>query len=271
LQHLVGCNGIVGLNGLIGFVGLICHNSLIGLIGLIGLVGLVGLVSLVGFDLNGFNNPNGIIGLVGFGLIGCIGFIVGIIGLIMLVKLVGLIGLFDCIGEPAFDLNFNNRSVVGKLNFLAQTAHPDIMYATHQTAKYSSDPRTSHGEAVLYLIRYLKKTRDLGLLFKPDCNRDFKFYCDADFSGLWNKALVHVDPSTTKSQSRWIIFYAGCPVSWASKPQSQVELSTTKAEYIAISQALKDIIPIMGLLQEMREQDFKVLSLHRVLCVLQGF
>jgi len=109
------------------------------------------------------------------------------------------------------------------------------------------------------LIRYLKKTRDLGLLFKPDRNKDFEFYCDADFSGLWNKALAPVDPSTSKSQSGWLIFYAGCPISRASKLQSQVALSTTKAEYIAMSQALEDIIPIMGLLQEVREQDFKVL------------
>ncbi len=111
-------------------------------IGLNGLDDFDGIIGLAGFGLNCLNDFNGIIGLVGFGLIGCIGFIVGIIGLIMLVKLVCLVGLFDCIGEPAFDLNFNNQSVVGKLNFLA-----------HQTAKYSSDPRTSHGEAVLYLIR----------------------------------------------------------------------------------------------------------------------
>ena len=55
-------------------------------------------------------------------------------------------------------------------------------------------------------------------------------------------------------------FYAGCPISWASKLLSQVALYTTKAEeYIAMSQALRDVIPNMGLLQEMREQDFKVL------------
>ena len=161
--------------------------------------------------------------------------------------------------EPVFNLNFNYRSVVGKLNYLAQTTRPDIMYATHQIAKYSSDPRTSHGEAVIYLIRYLKKTRDLGLHFKPDPTKGFECYCDADFSGLWNKAFAPVDPSTSKSRSGWIIFYAGCPISWASKLQSQVALSTTEAEYIAMSQALRDIIPIMGSLQEMRERGFKVL------------
>jgi hypothetical protein len=64
-----------------------------------------------------------------------------------------------------------------------------------------------------------------------------------------------VDPSTAKSRSGWIIFYAGCPVSWASKLQSQVALYyTTEAEYIAMSQALRDVIPVMNLLQEIREQ-----------------
>jgi hypothetical protein len=151
--------------------------------------------------------------------------------------------------------------MVGKLNYLAQTTHPDIMYATHQFANYSSDPRQLHGKAILYLICSLKKTGDLGLRFKPDSTKGFECYCDADFSGLWNKAFAPVDPSTSKSQSGWIIFYAGCPVSWASKPklQSQVALSTTEAEYNAMSQALCDVIPIMGLLQEMREPDFKVL------------
>jgi hypothetical protein len=88
--------------------------------GLNCLNGLNSIIGLVGFGLNCLDNFNGIIGLVGFGLIGCIGFIVGIIGLNVLVKLVSLVGLFNCISEPAFDLNFNYRSVVSKLNYLAQ-------------------------------------------------------------------------------------------------------------------------------------------------------
>jgi hypothetical protein len=64
--------------------------------------------------------------------------------------------------EPPFDLDFNYRSAVGgKLNYLAQTTRPDIMYATHQVAKSSSDPRQSHGEAILYLVCYLKTEEDL--------------------------------------------------------------------------------------------------------------
>ena len=61
-----------------------------------------------------------------------------------------------------------------------------------------------------------------------------------------------MDPSTAKSQSGWIISYANCPVIWCSKLQTQVALSTTEAEYIALSWALHDVIPVMSLLSEMR-------------------
>jgi hypothetical protein len=164
--------------------------------------------------------------------------------------------------KPTFDLNFNYRSAVGKLNYLAQTARLDIMYTAHQIAKYLSDPKQSHGEAILYLVCYLKKTHDLGLKFKPDPKKGFECYSDADFSGNWNREFAPVDPSTAKSRSRWIIFYAGFHVLWASKLQSQIALSTSKAEYIAMSRALHDVIPIMNLLQEMREQKIKVVCIE---------
>jgi hypothetical protein len=104
--------------------------------------------------------------------------------------------------EPPFNLNFNYRAAVGKLNYLAQTTRPDIMYVTHQIAKYLSDPRQPHGEAILYLVCYWKKMRNLGLKFKPDPKKGCKCYCDANFSGNWNKAFAAVDPSTTKSRVR---------------------------------------------------------------------
>ncbi len=59
--------------------------------------------------------------------------------------------------KPPFNLDFNYRSAVDKLNYLAQTRRPDIMYVIHQMAKYSFNPRQSHGKAVLYLVCYLKK------------------------------------------------------------------------------------------------------------------
>ena len=84
---------------------------------------------------------------------------------------------------------------------------PDIVYAMHQVAKYSSDPRKEHGEAIIYIVKYLKATRHIRIHFKPD----------PMFAGNWNKQFATTYPSTAKPRRKWIIFYAGCPIVWASK------------------------------------------------------
>ncbi|KAL7482344.1 hypothetical protein ACHAW6_008012 [Cyclotella cf. meneghiniana] len=119
-------------------------------------------------------------------------------------------------------------------------------------AKSSSNPRQEHGKAIIYIIRYLIKTRDLSHHFKPDPSKDFYCYADADFSVEWSKDFVKLDPSTAKSRSGWFMLYANCPVIWCSKLQSQVALSTTKVEYIVLSQALRDAIPVMALLATLK-------------------
>ena len=101
--------------------------------------------------------------------------------------------------QPEFASNFDYRSATGKLNYLAQTSCLDIMYTVHQIAKYSADPRLPHGDAIIYLIRYLMRTQDMGICFSPNPSKGFECYCDADFSGNWNKELVAYNPSTAKS------------------------------------------------------------------------
>jgi hypothetical protein len=88
--------------------------------------------------------------------------------------------------DPSFDQSFNYQSAVGKLNYIGQSSRPDIKYAIHKVAKYSSDPTQTHGEAMLYIVCCLKKTHYLGLKFKPKPEKAFECYCDADFSGNWN-------------------------------------------------------------------------------------
>ena len=74
--------------------------------------------------------------------------------------------------------------------------------------------------------------------------------------------FAQFDPSTSKSRSGWITFYAACPIIWASKLQTQVALSITEAKYITVfvSQSLHDVIPIMQLLEEMKGQGFKLFA-----------
>ena len=72
------------------------------------------------------------------------------------------------------------------------------MYATHQIAKYSSDPRMPHGEALIYLVKYLMRSRDAGIYFSTNPKKGFECYFDANFSGNWNKDGAAHDPSTAK-------------------------------------------------------------------------
>ena len=62
-----------------------------------------------------------------------------------------------------------------------------------------------------------------------------------------------VDPSTAKSRTGFVINYGGCPVTWASKLQTEVALSTTEAEYNALSSSLREVIHMMQLVQEANE------------------
>jgi hypothetical protein len=75
-------------------------------------------------------------------------------------------------------------------------------------------------------------------------------YADADFCGLFNPETALFDPITAKSHTGYIIMYMGCPIIWASKLQGDMALSTTEAEYGACSEALRNVLPIMDLLEE---------------------
>ncbi len=80
-----------------------------------------------------------------------------------------------------------------------------------------------------------------------------------DFAGGFNKNFSQDDPECAKSQSGWYIIYASCPIIWASKLQTQVDLSTMGAEYISLSSALCEVIPIMQLIEEVKQHGFCVL------------
>jgi hypothetical protein len=145
------------------------------------------------------------------------------------------------------------RSVIGKLNFIEKSTRPDIAYAVHQCARFSNDPKLSHENAVKRIVKYLITTKDQGIYLQPD-DHSFDCWVDADFVGNWDRVNADVDPSTAKSRTGYIINYGGCPISWASKLQTDVALSTTEAEYNALSTSLREVIHLMQLVEEAREK-----------------
>ena len=164
---------------------------------------------------------------------------------------------------------FHYRSVIGKLNFLEKSTRPDISISVHQCARFSEHPMRSHAEAVKRIGHYLLATKDKGLLIHPNEQKLFECWVDADFSGNWRQKDTHNDPMTAKSRSGWVIRFAGAPITWASKIQTITALSTTEAEYIALSTSLREVIPLMGILKEATEHRVRINNLPpRIHCTV---
>jgi hypothetical protein len=149
-------------------------------------------------------------------------------------------------GKP-FDESFHYRSVIGKLNFLEKSTRPDIAYAVHQCARFMENPKASHGQAVKHIGRYLIGTRDKGLIFDPNPDALFDCFADADYCGNWNRCIAIENIDTARSRTGYLVNFGGCPLLWASRLQTEIALSTTEAEYIALSAALREVIPLIDL------------------------
>ena len=113
-----------------------------------------------------------------------------------------------------------------RLSFLEKSMHSDIAYAVHQCAHFSADPKQSHVAAVKGIRCYLKGMPNDGIMLHPDAQQSFQCWVDTDFSGNWRPEGAQTDPMTAKSRSGWIIQYAGCPITWASKLQTLTALLT---------------------------------------------
>ena len=162
-------------------------------------------------------------------------------------------------GQPEFDKHFDYRSIIGKFLYLEKGTHPDLAYVVHQCARYASNPRHNHAAALRHIGRYLWGMQKRGTIITPDLTNDIELYADADFAGEWTRE-GSANPKTSLSRSGYTLRYAGCPILWKSKMQTTIALSTAEAEYVALSQGLRDTIPILRLMNEISRNMPKVLK-----------
>ena len=158
----------------------------------------------------------------------------------------------DAEGAP-FVEDWNCASVVGMCLHLSSNSRPDIQFAVHQCARFTHSPKASHAQAVIKIARCLAGTKSRGLTFVPDPNIKLDCCVDADFAGLW-KHEDDEDPVCVKSRTGFVFTIAGCPVHWGSKLQMEIALSTLEAEYIALSSAMREMLPMRRLFQEIGEK-----------------
>jgi hypothetical protein len=161
---------------------------------------------------------------------------------------------------------WNYRSAVGCLSYINAMFRPDTTISTQQCARFCKDSKRDHEEAVTQICRYLLKTKDMGLILKPDKSKGLECYVDANWAGLWRDRSSN-DPLLAHSRTGYVLMYGGCPIIWASKMQPLIALSTTEAEHIALSTSLREVIAVMNLINELQSNGFPAhRSIPKVKC-----
>jgi hypothetical protein len=135
-------------------------------------------------------------------------------------------------------------NLVGSLLYAAITTRIDIAYAVNVVSRFMNNPGEAHWIACKRILRYLNGTKDSGLIFRGNNSKELTIeaYSDADWAG---------DTDDRKSTTGFVVMINGSVVSWLSKKQSTIALSTAEAEYMAISSTTQELMWIRQLLDEL--------------------
>ena len=123
------------------------------------------------------------------------------------------------------------QSVVGSLLYLSMRTRPDITFAVSLAARFCSKPTSERLKTVKRILRYVRGTTHYGLLFKRNGSKAVIGYCDANWGG---------DTTDSKSTSGYLFQVGGTAITWQSKKQLCVALSTAEAEYVALAGAAQE-------------------------------
>jgi hypothetical protein len=137
---------------------------------------------------------------------------------------------------------FPYREAIGGLLYLTQISRPDIAHAVNYLSRFNQNPDIVHWRAVKRILRYLKSTISLKMEFSSLEENTITAYCDADWGN---------DLADRRSTTGFIIFHNRNPVSWSSKKQPTVALSTTEAEYMVLSYTCQELIWLRSLASEL--------------------
>ena len=133
------------------------------------------------------------------------------------------------------------QRLVGKLIYLSHT-RPDIAYAVSVVSRFMQDPRVTHMEAVLRILKYLKSAPGRGILFSNHGHLRIEAYTDADWAGC---------PDDRRSTTGYCTFVGGNLVTWKSKKQKVVALSSAEAEYRAMAKGVCELLWIQSIMRDL--------------------
>lgn len=137
------------------------------------------------------------------------------------------------------------REMLGSLIYIMSCTRPDISWIVSKLSQYLSEPREKHMTAVKHVYRYLKGTKDVELCYKKCVNKlELTGYSDADWAN---------DPDDRKSTTGYCFSLNkdGAVISWKTKKQQTVALSTCEAEYMALAATIQEALYLTQLLKDM--------------------
>ncbi|KIN99148.1 hypothetical protein M404DRAFT_30611 [Pisolithus tinctorius Marx 270] len=142
---------------------------------------------------------------------------------------------------PAYDLHAY-QSALGALMYAMLATQPDLAFTVGVLSRHAATPGDQHWTKLKQVYRYLRKTVDVCLQYTRDFASSLVGYADADWAA---------DVNDCCSVTGYVFTLSGGAVSWSSKKQTSVALSSTEAEYMAVSAAAKEILWLRMLLHEL--------------------
>lgn len=136
-------------------------------------------------------------------------------------------------GADSEGMDYPYQQAIGCLLYIAQGTRPDISFAVNTLSRFNKAPRAEHWTAVKRVLRYLQGTKDMKLTYAKDGESIMKGFCDADWAS---------DNIDRKSCTGYVFISQGGAISWCSRRQQTVALSTAEAEYMAMSSAAQEAL-----------------------------
>ncbi|CAA7027704.1 unnamed protein product [Microthlaspi erraticum] len=143
-------------------------------------------------------------------------------------------------GETADPTTF--KQLIGSLRYLTAT-RPDLIYSVNLVSRFMEKPYEEHMLAAKRILRYVKGTTDFGIRYKHNGEEKLVGFVDSDYAG---------DSDDRKSTSGYVFMMSGGAISWASKKQAIVTLSTTEAEFVAAAYGACQGVWLRNVLEEIR-------------------
>ena len=138
--------------------------------------------------------------------------------------------------------------------------------ADHRTTEMRTEALTiSNCDNIARLGRYLSHTRKEGIVYSPDTSKGLEYYAHADFAGGRQEANAD-DTENFMSRTEMVIMYANCPIFWRCSLQTEIALSAAEVEYIALSSALRQVLPLMKMVEEINEVFTLLISKPNFVC-----